>query len=85
MNQDSKRSNPGPLMVKPESEDRKPSSAAAVGKKIVIKSADMFGDMQKEAVDIAIAVGASFSTLCLILNSFRKYLVQNLFRFLFLV
>ncbi|KAG7028990.1 Dynein light chain 1, cytoplasmic [Cucurbita argyrosperma subsp. argyrosperma] len=55
MNHDSKRSNPSPLMVKPESEDRKPSSAAPVGKKIVIKSADMFGDMQKEAVDIAIA------------------------------
>ncbi|XP_022955505.1 dynein 8 kDa light chain, flagellar outer arm-like [Cucurbita moschata] len=56
MNQESKRSNPNPLMVKPESEDRKASSvAAAAAKKIVIKSADMFGDMQKEAVDIAIA------------------------------
>ena len=61
MNHDSKRSNPAPLMVKPESEDRKPSSAAPVGKKIVIKSADMFGDMQKEAVDISIAVSDSFS------------------------
>ena len=65
MNQESKRRNPNPLMVKPESEDRKASSvataAAAAAKKIVIKSADMFGDMQKEAVDIAIAVTASFS------------------------
>ncbi|XP_023526495.1 dynein light chain 1, cytoplasmic-like [Cucurbita pepo subsp. pepo] len=56
MNQESKRRNPNPLMVKPESEDRKASSVAtAAAKKIVIKSADMFGDMQKEAVDIAIA------------------------------
>ncbi|KAG6582205.1 hypothetical protein SDJN03_22207, partial [Cucurbita argyrosperma subsp. sororia] len=58
MNQESKRNNPNPLMVKPESEDRRASSvaaAAAAAKKIVIKSADMFGDMQKEAVDIAIA------------------------------
>lgn len=61
MNQESHRTSPSPLMVKPESQDRKPSSAAAVSKKIVIKSADMFGDMQKEAIDIAIAVCASFS------------------------
>ncbi|KAG7018601.1 hypothetical protein SDJN02_20471 [Cucurbita argyrosperma subsp. argyrosperma] len=55
MNHESKRNNPNPLMVKPESEDRRASSVAAAAKKIVIKSADMFGDMQKEAVDIAIA------------------------------
>lgn len=61
MNQDAKRTNPASLMVKPESEDRKPSSAPPLARKVVIKSADMFGDMQKEAVDIAIAVSASLS------------------------
>ncbi|KAG6593978.1 hypothetical protein SDJN03_13454, partial [Cucurbita argyrosperma subsp. sororia] len=30
-------------------------AVATTGKKIVIKSADMFGDVQKEAVDVAIA------------------------------
>ncbi|KAJ7955129.1 Dynein light chain [Quillaja saponaria] len=45
----------GALMVKPNSEDRKSSSAAASpGKKVIIKSADMLPDMQNEAVDIAI-------------------------------
>ncbi|GMH28404.1 hypothetical protein Nepgr_030247 [Nepenthes gracilis] len=39
---------------KASSDDRK-QSAAAAGKRIVIKSADMNDDMQKEAVDIAIA------------------------------
>lgn len=40
---------------KPTADDRKPSWAAA-GKRIIIKSADMADDMQKEAIDIAIAV-----------------------------
>ncbi|KAF3456247.1 hypothetical protein FNV43_RR00897 [Rhamnella rubrinervis] len=56
MSEDAKRS--GALIVKPNSDDRKPLSAAAAataGKRVIIKSADMFGDMQKEAVDIAIA------------------------------
>ncbi|KNA04892.1 hypothetical protein SOVF_195490 [Spinacia oleracea] len=39
---------------KPTADDRKPSWAAA-GKRIIIKSADMADDMQKEAIDIAIA------------------------------
>lgn len=63
MSEDAKRS--GALIVKPNSDDRKPLSAAAAataGKRVIIKSADMFGDMQKEAVDIAIAV-SSFSFL----------------------
>ncbi|XP_022138126.1 dynein light chain 1, cytoplasmic [Momordica charantia] len=64
MNQDAKRTNPASLMVKPESEDRKPSSAPPLARKVVIKSADMFGDMQKEAVDIAIA-------------AFEKYAVEK--------
>ncbi|KAF4346998.1 hypothetical protein G4B88_030013 [Cannabis sativa] len=59
MNEDAKRSVPGALTAKLNSDDRKPVSAAATaapaGKRVVIKSADMFGDMQKEAIDIAIA------------------------------
>ncbi|XP_022138359.1 dynein light chain 1, cytoplasmic-like [Momordica charantia] len=52
MSNDAKKSN---MMVKSVSEDRKPSAVANTGKKVVIKSADMFGDVQKEAVDVAIA------------------------------
>ncbi|XP_015899880.1 uncharacterized protein LOC107433141 [Ziziphus jujuba] len=58
MSEDAKRSVAGALTVKANSDDRKPLSAAAAavgGKRVIIKSADMFGDMQKEAVDIAIA------------------------------
>ncbi|KAF5465454.1 hypothetical protein F2P56_015463 [Juglans regia] len=58
MNEDAKRSIPSGLTVKPSiSEDRKPSLAATPlsGKRVIIKSADMLADMQKEAVDTAIA------------------------------
>ncbi|GMN62385.1 hypothetical protein TIFTF001_031473 [Ficus carica] len=58
MSDDAKRSVPGAPSAKLNSDDRKPlpaSVAAASGKRVVIKSADMFGDMQKEAIDIAIA------------------------------
>lgn len=56
MSEDAKRSVPGALSAKPNSDDRKPSPAVttATGKRVIIKSADMFQDMQKEAVDIAI-------------------------------
>ncbi|CAN0855712.1 Dynein 8 kDa light chain, flagellar outer arm [Linum grandiflorum] len=52
-----KRSIAGNLPPQPLSDDRRlvPAAAPAVGKKIVIKNADMKEDMQKEAVDIAIA------------------------------
>ncbi|KAK6254482.1 hypothetical protein QUC31_016207 [Theobroma cacao] len=59
--EEAKRSITGALTVKPTTDDRKPSpvtttaSAAATGKKVIIKSADMKDDMQKEAVDIAIS------------------------------
>ncbi|XP_057415983.1 uncharacterized protein LOC130710660 [Lotus japonicus] len=56
------------LTARPNSEDRKPMlsslspppppqtpSAAPAPKKVIIKSADMLPDMQKEAVDIAVA------------------------------
>ncbi|PON62021.1 Dynein light chain [Parasponia andersonii] len=60
MTEEAKRSSvPGALTAKLNSDDRKPLSAAATasppGKRVVIKSADMFGDMQKEAIEIAIA------------------------------
>ncbi|XP_021905036.1 dynein light chain 1, cytoplasmic [Carica papaya] len=55
-----KRSLTSALMVKPKADDRKsspapPSTVAPPGKRVIIKSADMKDDMQKEAVDIAIA------------------------------
>ncbi|XP_050373522.1 uncharacterized protein LOC126791156 [Argentina anserina] len=57
MSQDAKRSVTGSVpTTKPNSDDRKPSPAVttSTGKRVIIKSADMFQDMQKEAVEIAI-------------------------------
>ena len=79
MSEDTKRSVPGALTATLKSDDRKPlppsATAAPAGKRVVIKSADMFGDMQKEAIDIAIAVSSflflsfflGFCLFCLIL------------------
>jgi hypothetical protein len=66
MSEDGKRSIAGGLTVKPPiSDDRNPSSAAAAtppsGKRVIIKSADMLPEIQKEAVDTAIAVSLSLS------------------------
>ncbi|KAK2645644.1 hypothetical protein Ddye_020839 [Dipteronia dyeriana] len=57
MSDDTKRSiTGGANVVKPTSDDRKPTlPLAPSGKRVIIKSADMKDDMQKEAVDIAIA------------------------------
>ncbi|KAL2341779.1 hypothetical protein Fmac_009719 [Flemingia macrophylla] len=60
MNEDAKKSTAGPLTARPIPDDRKPlplpSTAPPVPpKKVIIKSADMISDMQKEAVDIAVA------------------------------
>ncbi|KAI4364455.1 hypothetical protein MLD38_020545 [Melastoma candidum] len=52
MNGDAKRSMTVVPPAKPTSDDRKPSS---VGRKLVIKNADMNDEMQKDAVDIAIS------------------------------
>ncbi|CAI0466872.1 unnamed protein product [Linum tenue] len=57
---DAKRSISGNLPPKSGSDDRRlvpvePAAAPVVGKKIVIKNADMKEDMQKEAVEIAIS------------------------------
>ncbi|XP_027901824.1 dynein light chain 2, cytoplasmic-like [Vigna unguiculata] len=56
MTEEAKKSIAGPLTVRPNTDDRKPSPLPAVPlKKVIIKSADMIPDMQKEAVDIAVA------------------------------
>ncbi|XP_075656316.1 uncharacterized protein LOC142626378 [Castanea sativa] len=61
MSEDAKRSIQGALAMKPLSSDgRKPSSAAdaatpPTGKRVIIKSADMLPEMQKEAIDTAIS------------------------------
>lgn len=57
MSEDTKKSYSGALPVKSNSDDRKPTQLVSQsGKRVIIKSADMKDDMQKEAVDIAIAV-----------------------------
>ncbi|XP_015573255.1 dynein light chain 2, cytoplasmic [Ricinus communis] len=54
--EEAKRSIIGGLVTKPISDDPKVSPATPpTAKKIIIKNADMKVDMQKEAVDIAIA------------------------------
>ncbi|KAK7292258.1 hypothetical protein RIF29_08036 [Crotalaria pallida] len=72
MNEETKKKSfGGSLMAKPTSEDRKPSSTTTPlplpivpTKKVIIKSADMLPEMQKEAVDIAV-------------SSFEKYNVEK--------
>ncbi|KAH0730496.1 hypothetical protein KY289_001684 [Solanum tuberosum] len=57
MSEDAKRSGGAPA-AKPTSDDRRISSGSVpspTGTKVTIKSADMKPDVQKEAVDIAIA------------------------------
>ncbi|RDX66548.1 Dynein light chain 2, cytoplasmic, partial [Mucuna pruriens] len=57
MSQDAKKNIAGALTARPNSDERKPLPPAppAPLKKVIIKSADMIPDMQKEAVDIAVA------------------------------
>ena len=60
--EEAKRSINGALTVKPTTNERKPSLALTAelatspAKKVIVKSADMKDDMQKEAVNIAISV-----------------------------
>jgi len=61
MSEDAKKNIAGALTARPNSDDQKPSplpspAPAVPPKKVIIKSADMIPDMQKEAVDIAVAV-----------------------------
>ncbi|EXC03953.1 Dynein light chain 2 [Morus notabilis] len=75
MSDDAKKSVPGALSAQLKSDDRKPlpaSAAAPAGKRVVIKSADMFGDMQKEAVDIAIAAFEKHSVEKDVAESIKK-------------
>ncbi|KAK4770442.1 hypothetical protein SAY87_030974 [Trapa incisa] len=53
--EESRKNNPGASVVKYSCDVRKLSAAVPVGPKIVIKNADMKEDVQREAVDIAIA------------------------------
>ncbi|OWM73050.1 uncharacterized protein LOC116205290 [Punica granatum] len=55
MSSESRKSNPGAPTSKSSSDNRKSSATGPVGRRIIIKSADMKDDMQKEAVDIAVA------------------------------
>ncbi|KAH1041438.1 hypothetical protein GLYMA_09G043100v4 [Glycine max] len=60
MSEDAKKNIAGALTARPNSDDQKPSplpspAPAVPPKKVIIKSADMIPDMQKEAVDIAVA------------------------------
>lgn len=56
MAEDLKRNGASAISLKQSSDDRKLSLTASASKKVIIKSADMKDDMQKEAIDIAIAV-----------------------------
>jgi len=61
MSEEVKKNIAGTPTAGPNTDDRKPLPAPAVPpKKVIIKSADMIPEMQKEAVDIAVAV--SFTT-----------------------
>ncbi|GLT32515.1 hypothetical protein SLA2020_071780 [Shorea laevis] len=56
--EDVKKNVTGAIVLRPNSDDRKPfapGAAPAAAKRVVIKSADMKDDVQKEAVDIALA------------------------------
>ncbi|KAL7104910.1 hypothetical protein ACP275_07G012000 [Erythranthe tilingii] len=58
MSEDSKRNGGGSAVAPPlmsSSDDRKSSSGSSPGKKVIIKSADMKEDVQKEAIEIAVA------------------------------
>ena len=73
--EEAKRSTNGALTVKPTTDERKPSpalsleSATSPVKKVIIKSADMKDDMQKEAVNIAISVSYLSFNLPFLLDS----------------
>ncbi|KAL7210504.1 hypothetical protein ACSBR1_031958 [Camellia fascicularis] len=54
MSEEAMRFNARALVMKPSADDRK-LSAAVEAKKVIIKSADMKDDLQKEAIDIAIS------------------------------
>ena len=58
---DLKRNDASVVSSKQSCDDRKLSLAASPSKRVIIKSADMKDDMQKEAIDIAIAASENQS------------------------
>ena len=70
MSEEAKRIGAGALIVRFPSDDQKPSIVPE--KKVIIKSADMKEDVQKEAVDIAIAVSLSLEH-----TNFSSYLFRT--------
>ncbi|KAL3626537.1 hypothetical protein CASFOL_030086 [Castilleja foliolosa] len=63
MSEESKRSGGGVLVapLPSSADDRKSSSGSNPNKKVVIKSADMKEDVQKEAIDIAVAAFENYN------------------------
>ena len=61
MGEDLKRNDASAVSLKQSFDDRKLSLAASPSKRVIIKSADMKDDMQKEAIDIAIAASENHS------------------------
>ncbi|KAL3812922.1 hypothetical protein ACJIZ3_014190 [Penstemon smallii] len=63
MSEESKRSGGGAVVAPliSSTDDRRSSSGSNPGKKVVIKSADMNEDIQKEAVEVAIAAFEKYS------------------------
>lgn len=76
MAEDLKRNGALSLTLKQSSDDRKLSLAASPSKRVIIKSADMKDDMQKEAIDIAIAV-VFLSLLISVAWFFSFLLIEN--------
>ena len=71
MSEEAKKNFVGALTARPTSDDQKQAPALNVPpKKVIIKSADMIPDMQKEAVDIAVAVSFNNFLLSLSLSLF---------------
>lgn len=78
MSEETKRNGGGgvsPLIT--SAEDRKSSSGSNPGKKVIIKSADMKEDVQKEAVDIAIGVIFLSLSLTLYLFPWRRMKING--------
>ena len=79
MGEDLKRNGASAVSLKQYSDDRKLSLAASPSKRVIIKSADMKDDMQKEAIDIAIAASENHSVKKKTLQSIsRRSLIRSI-------
>lgn len=81
MSEDTKKNIAGALTARPISDDRKPSPPPVPTKKIIIKSADMLPDVQKEAVNIAVAVSSQQLSLSLLLHGLLFWILFLSFAF----